>query len=199
MAIHPRRKRATRAPLPAPRPKGVSRYHGARMTEEEFLSLPEEKPYLEYIDGVVLQKPMANADHAELVGELDFQFGLYKRSHGGRFGPESRARLEQGPGYRVPDTSYWAAGRRSGTDSLPTLAVEVRSPGQAMGELREKCRRFREAGVEACWLIDPEQRSVEVFEGNEDGKPLPADGALEAKALPGLSLPLAELFAVLDR
>jgi Uma2 family endonuclease len=199
MAIHPPRKRTSRPALPAPRPKGVSRYHGARMTEEEFLSLPEEKPYLEYIDGVVLQKPMANADHAELVGELVFQFGLYKRTHGGRHGPESRTRLGDVPGYRVPDASYWAPGKTSGNDSIPTLAVEVRSPGQAMWELREKCRRFRRAGVDACWLIDPASRTVEVFEGSRDGDPLDSSATLDARALPGFSLPLAELFAVLDR
>jgi Uma2 family endonuclease len=199
MAIHPPRKRTTRAALPAPRPKGVSRYHGARMTEEEYLSLPEEKPYLEYIDGVVLQKPMANADHGRIVGELNFQFGTYIRSHGGDFGPERRSRLGDIPGYRVPDTCYWASGRPSGNDSIPTLAVEVRSPGQAMSELRAKCRVYRATGVEACWLIDPITRTAEVFEGGVNGKRLPADGALEATSLPGLSIPLPELLAVLDR
>ena len=41
-----------------------------RMTEDEFLALPEVKPYLEYIDGWVLQKPMVNADHSDLAVEL---------------------------------------------------------------------------------------------------------------------------------
>lgn len=33
-----------------------SRWHGARMMFEEFLALPEEKPHLEWDNGVVLQK-----------------------------------------------------------------------------------------------------------------------------------------------
>ena len=42
------------------RPAWQSRYHGVRMSPEQYLALPEVKPYLEYVDGVVLQKPMAN-------------------------------------------------------------------------------------------------------------------------------------------
>jgi Uma2 family endonuclease len=94
--------------------------------------------------------------------------------------------------------TFWAAGRDSGDDSLPTLAVEVRSPSQTMAELREKCRYFRANGVDACWLIDPDARGAELFEGEEDGKPLDPSGTLTATALPGFALRLDELFAVID-
>lgn len=40
------------------------------MSESEYLALPEEKPYLEYIDGVVLQKPMPNKSHVLLIEEI---------------------------------------------------------------------------------------------------------------------------------
>ena len=67
-----------------------------------------------------------------------------------------------------------------------------------MRELREKSRYYRSHGVDAVWLIDPEGRTAEVFEAGCEGVLLPGDGALEAAALPGFSLPLSELFAVLD-
>ena len=57
---HPRIK-------PPTRPKWQSKYHGVRMTPEQYLALPEEKPYLELIDGVVEQKPMVNADHGRVA------------------------------------------------------------------------------------------------------------------------------------
>lgn len=194
MAIHPPRKRS----LPPPRPADVSRYHGARMTEEEYLSLPEEKPYLEYVYGVVLQKPMPNNDHSTLAFELAAEIALYRRQHGGYGGIEGRVRLRGDTGYFLPDVAYWARGRPSGDDSIPTLAVEVRSPSQTMAEQRRKCRDFRASGVDVCWLIDPVSRRAEVFEGDRDAELLPVDGVLESEHLPGFSLPLPALFAVLD-
>ncbi len=190
---------AIRQPKPLKNAFPVSRYHGRRMTEAEFLALPEEKPYLEYVDGVVLQKPMPNKPHSQLVKFIIIAIGLYERVRGGDSGPESRVRLHDGSGFRLPDTAYWAPGRVWSDDSLPSLAVEVRSPGQTMAELRRKCRSFRANGVDTCWLIDPVSRTAEVFEGDRDAEQLPADGSLESAVMPGFSLSLAELFAALDR
>jgi len=40
------------------------------MTPEQYLALPQEKPYLEYVDGMVLQKLMPTFDHGALVIRL---------------------------------------------------------------------------------------------------------------------------------
>ena len=144
MAI--RRPQAVTEELP------VSKYHGRRMSEAEYLALPEEKPYLEYVDGVVLQKPRPDHIHRRLVRLFDFLFETYIRAHGGDGGPEGRVRLPDLSGYRLPDTAYWAPGRSSGKDSVPSLAIEVRSENQSMAELRRKCRAFRSNGVDCCWL-----------------------------------------------
>lgn len=190
---------AIRQPNPSAPPFPVSVYHGRRMSEAEFLALPEEKPYLEYIDGMVLQKPMPDRSHRKLIQVLSYFFELYIRQAGGSGGPEGRVRLPDGSGFRLPDTAYWAPGRPDDDDSVPSVAVEVRSEGQTMAELRRKCRSFRSNGVDVCWLIDPYARTVEVFEGARDGEQLPADGALETAVMPGFSITLTELFAVLDR
>jgi Uma2 family endonuclease len=190
---------AIRQPKPRPLDYPVSKYHGRRMTEAEFLALPEEKPYLEYVDGVVLQKPMPNKAHSRLVKFIVVAIAAFEARSGGNSGPEQRMRLPDGSGYRLPDTAYWASGRDDGDDTVPTVAIEVRSPGQTMAELRRKCRSFRANGVEVCWLLDPQSRSVEVFEGERDGDRLVADAVLESPAMPGFTLTLSELFAVLDR
>lgn len=83
--------------------------------------------------------------------------------------------------------------------SMPTLAVEVRSEEQTMAELRCKCRAFRANGVDACWLIDPYARTVEVFDANRDGVQLGAGEALETAAMPGFSVAQADLWAAMDR
>ena len=169
------------------------------MSEEEYLALPEEKPYLEYVDGVVLQKPMPDDLHRRIIHFLSYILYGYQLKAGGDGGPEGRIRLPDGSGFRLPDNAYWAHGRYSGADSVPSVVIEVRSPDQTLAELRRKCRAFRANGVDVCWLIDPYARTVEVFEGDRDADQLPADGALETSVMPGFSVPLSELFAVLDR
>lgn len=183
---------------PPRRPKWQSRYHGVRMTPEQYLALPEEKPYLEYVDGMVLQKPMPTFDHGALVIRLGYFLTLWVMEHRGGVGADVRTKLGELPNYRLPDVSFFAPESDTSRDALPTLAVEVRSPDQTMAELRRKCRFFRENGTAACWLIDPQSRTAEIFEGERDGERLNSNGALETSSMPGFSLPLGELFAVLD-
>ena len=168
-----------------------------RMTEDEFLALPEVKPYLEYIDGWVLQKPMVNADHSDLAVELVAALRQYGKRVGGRAGIERRAHFASSHNYRLPDVCFFVVGRPALDDSPPTLAVEIRSPGQTVDQLRAKCRFFRANGIEECWLVDPRLRTVEQF--SSDGEfILGADQTLISAALPGFELVLSELFAVLD-
>jgi Uma2 family endonuclease len=175
-----------------------SPYDGERMSEARYLALPEEKPYLEYVDGAVRQKPMPNADHGDLIQFLALELGLWARSFGGKVRPEMRSALGSRPDYRLPDLAYWLPGRPSGDDSIPTLTIEVRSPGQSMRELRAKCHFYRQSGVEAAWLIDPASRTVEVFERDLDGARLDETSVLTSPLLPGFELPLKQLFAALD-
>ncbi|WP_009629985.1 Uma2 family endonuclease [Synechocystis sp. PCC 7509] len=41
-----------------------------KITLDEFLKLPETKPYSEYINGQVVQKPMPQGKHSKLQGKL---------------------------------------------------------------------------------------------------------------------------------
>jgi Uma2 family endonuclease len=167
------------------------------MSREAFLALPEEKPALEYWDGVVRQKTMADAAHRRLTGRIDIQFGAFCETHGGDFGPEGRVRV--GPRFLVPDTAYWLPGIPSGDDTLPTVVVEVRSPDETMRTQRAKCRFYREAGVPVAWLVDPVSRTIEVFEGDVDGLVRPAGDVITTPLMPGFALDVDRLFSVLGR
>jgi Uma2 family endonuclease len=176
-----------------------SHLNGVKMTVEEFLRIDDtEESDLEYVDGVAWEKGVVDRKHGTLVGEFAYQFGAYRRVAGGEFGPDRRVRIGPRRYFKV-DLGYYAPGSPMENDDLPTLAIEVRSPDETMAAQRRKCRRYREAGVPVCWLIDPISRSVEVFEGARDGERLPADGTLASPHIPGFALPLSELFAVIDR
>jgi Uma2 family endonuclease len=188
---------AIRQPRPAGRAyegDGPSEYDGKRMSEAEYLALPEVKPYLEYVDGVVRQKPMPNEKHAAVVTAILLAFARYAETHGGR--PRVEMRTRSKTGYRLPDASFFSADAVYGDDATPSVAVEVRSPRQPLHSLRDKCRAFRDAGVVTCWLNDPDRRTAELFEGDAQGL---AVTVLESAAMPGFSVALADLFKVLDR
>jgi Uma2 family endonuclease len=165
------------------------------MSPEQYLALPEEKPYLEFVDGMVVQKPMPQEEHVELIAEIIYRMKEWMKEHKGRIGPEARARLGDLPNYRLPDLSYWKPGIRRGNEAPPTLAVEVCSKDQSIAELRRKCEFLRSTGVEACWLIDPFARTAEAYEGSRSGARV---DVLAAECLPGFELPLADLFAIID-
>ena len=139
------------------------------------------------------RSPMVNASHRRIVGRLVLFFGRYAELRGGDFGPEGRVGLDSGD-YFLPDAAFWLAGVDSGDDSIPTVAVEVRSPDQSLTKLRAKCRGYLRDGSSAAWLIDPQKQTVEVFEGTVV-RTLKVGETLTCDAMPGFELPLDKLFA----
>ncbi len=45
-----------------------------RLTLEQFLALPDEKPHREFIHGEAAPKPMTNSDHVSLVFKISGVF-----------------------------------------------------------------------------------------------------------------------------
>jgi len=80
----------------------------------------------------------------------------------------------------------------------PTLAVEIQSEGQTLAFRRSKCREYRERGVDVVWLVLPVRRTVEVFDERDDGVAFGEAATLESPELPGFTLDIRALFAVLD-
>ena len=122
------------------------------------------------------------------------------RSYGGDAGPEATVPLRATGNVFVPDMAYWAPDKPQGTntEALPaTLAIEIRSEGQAMAFLRRKGRTYRQSGGDVAWLIDPDHQLVEVFEDDLDGEP--ATGTLRSRYLPGFELDLDELWRRVNR
>ena len=173
-----------------------------RLTLDEYLALPDEPPYFEYLDGEVVRKPMPKRKHRRLAHKIDVALDALLTRYGGDAGPEGHVWFDAARHWRVPDLVYWAPDKPQGDDDValpPTLAVEILSPGQPMQDLRDKCRFYRENGVDVCWAVDPEARIVEVFDGELDGAGFREGETLASFWLPGFALALSDLFAVLDR
>lgn len=174
-----------------------------RMSLAEYLDLPEEKPYLEYVCGEVRPKVAPSFEHSAIAHEFSLALGLWAREHGGRVLIEPRVRFiddERGR-VHVLDLGYWAPDRPIGNHramSPPTLAIEIRSPEQPRAQQRERCETYRRFGVEATWLVDPEERVIEVAEGESAPRIFRTGDTLSSPLLPGFALDIDELFGALD-
>lgn len=77
----------------------------------------------------------------------------------------------------------------------PDLAVEVLAPSDRAGAVNDKVADWLKAGAELVWVIDPQRRAARVHRADGSNDTLDDAQSLEGESLlPGLELPLVELF-----
>ncbi len=101
---------------------------------------------------------------------------------------------------RAPDVAFVRASRpatpeRGYYPGAPDLAVEVLSPDDRPGYVREKVAEWLEAGTNAVWVVDPRARTVSVHEARRKPRVLAEGDTLRAGGvLPGFELAVREIF-----
>ena len=173
------------------------------MTVAEYLALPEEKPYLEYVCGEVTAKVAPSFEHSYVAKQLAVALDPFEQSVGGVTLVEPRVRfLDDARGrIHVLDLGYWAPGRPIGDHramSPPTLAIEIRSPDQSLRDQRERCATMRRFGVPGTWLVEPDAHAIETVEEGVEHTFGPGT-VLTSTLLPGLALDIDALFSGLDQ
>jgi len=172
------------------------------MTLDEFLALPETKPYTELIDGVPCQKPVAKGPHSRAQWLLPSLLARDPATSPGSPWPELGFKFPRtsAGNLRVPDVSYYLPGH---IDPLnpgdyperpPDLAAEIRSQGQTVRSLRERLAFLQEQGTRCTLLIDPEARTVEVHDGERSWTASAGDQVV-LEQLNGFSFRVDELFS----
>ncbi len=82
----------------------------------------------------------------------------------------------------------------------PQLVIEILSPSETASIVRDKIEDFRSIGVEEAWLVSSQAETIQVLRLSADGAEtvgLYANGqTLQSRALPDLSVDLADVFAV---
>lgn len=172
------------------------------LTLEQFLARPETKPYSEYIDGEVVRKATPNRKHSTVQRYMLVVLGQFLTATGlGEVYPELCCIFRVSGRRRalVPDLTYVARERITDDqfqEGPPDFVIEILSPGDRPGRVADKVRFYLDHGVRLVWVIDTRVREVSVFVPSQDTDTRrPGDVLDGGDVLPGLSVPVDELFA----
>jgi Uma2 family endonuclease len=193
--IDPRRIRASPPPGTATK-KDLTRLHDR--TDRLY----------ELVDGTLVEKVMGYPE-GFLAVELARLVGNFVADHDLGILAGADATMQLMPGLvRLPDLSFvsWdrLPERKVPTAPIPKLApdlaVEVLSKGNTPKEMERKLREYFFSGVRLVWFVSPLRRTVQVFTAPDQSHTLAEAQTLDGgDVLPGLALPLRELFARLPR
>jgi len=180
-----------------------------RMSLEEFLELPDEKPALEFEpDGTVVQKMSPKGKHSALqksfIEWID-SFGEPRRL--ALAFPELRT-VFAGAAY-VPDVAVYLKNRIAWTaeDEVPDdftlppdIAIEIVSPKQSVNSLVRRSVWYVENGVQISLVVDPYDRSVVLFRAAVAPRALRVTDVIDlTQVLPGFKLTVEQVFDALRR
>jgi Uma2 family endonuclease len=178
-------------------------------TVEDVVRIEEtEKRLFELVDGVLVEKIMGFTE-SRLAIAIAAALTKYLEADdlGTVTGPDGMIRFPASL-VRMPDVAFvpWdqfpngEITDEAAPEVVPGLAVEVLSLGNTQGEMSRKLREYFSAGVPIVWFVDPRAKSVKVFTSPTQSKIVALEGTLDGgEVLPGFQLPVASVFATLNR
>lgn len=156
------------------------------LTLEAFLALPETKPASEYCNGVIAQKPMPKGKHSRIQSRLAREIDQVAEDKKIALALTELRCTISGRSI-VPDIAVirWDNLPRDEDgeigdrfDRYPDWIIEILSPDQPVAKVMEKIIFCLQQGTELGWLIDPNAKSLTVFQAGlpkvyfaEEGEP----------------------------
>jgi Uma2 family endonuclease len=181
-----------------------------RATYEDVLRAPENM-IAEVLDGELYLMPRPRRSHLRSASGLgSILFGAFQVGASGPGGwtilyePELHLGLE--PDILVPDLGGWRAGRLVDADDVdepfitvvPDWACEILSPGTFRKDRMKKMPIYAREKVGHVWLVDPREKTVEVFRHDGAGYRLVGtyggDDAVRAEPFDAIEIPPAFLW-----
>ena len=176
----------------------------AKMTVDEYLALDELEGVWELIDGLLTKMASPSAAHQHLMGLLYRMIDTYPMATSPASGivlfrvaiALSKFRVA------VPDLVYVRAGREyllrgPVVSGAPDLVVEILSQDRAKDLIRNR-QWYAQAGIPEYWIMDPVHDTLMVLELSagqyRERAVLTAQDTLTTPTIPGLTIPLTEIF-----
>ena len=187
-----------------PNPRGV------KLTYDDYVLFPDDGLRHELIDGEHYVTPSPNDKHQTIFANLHLLIGPWLRVH-------PMGKLWLAPFDVVfsrfdvvePDLLYISNERRAqivteaNVQGTPELVVEIGSPSTRRRDETIKRALYERAGVSEYWVVDTRKDVVRVYRRlNADRFARPEELSVEAgdvlttTLLPGLELPLSEIFRI---
>ena len=135
--------------------------YGRALTRDDLDALPDDGHRYKLLDGSLLVTPAPSTRHQSVAAQLFLLLhAAVAADHVVLFAPLDVVLAED----TVLQPDLLVAPRAAFTDrdlpGAPTLAVEVLSPSTRRIDLLVKHDRYRSAGCEAYWVVDPEEPAV---------------------------------------
>ena len=176
------------------------------LTAEDLWTLPADDRSYELVRGELVEMVPAGGTHGIVASEVGSILRNFVKAHdlGYCFAAETGFILARDPDIvRAPDAAYLSWDRvpdnppASYWPVAPDLAVEVVSPNDRADDLQGRITDFLEHGTRLVWVIYPETQTAVVYYPDGRARLLSRDEALDGEAvLPGLTIPLADLFLI---
>lgn len=171
----------------------------AQITFEEFDRMPESDRRYELVDGALVEKEMAHADHEIVKGAFNrlLVHGLDPQNFEVLL--EARHRVARNSS-REPDLAIW---RTADLDSVdpgktldrgPLVAIEVVS-SESAADLQYKIAQYFGAGTELVWTVYPRTRVIYAQWRDRRWAEFGLDDTLDAgETIPCLQISVALIF-----
>ena len=170
-------------------------------TINDIYALPEGQR-AELIDGQIYDMAPPSPMHQELVMELSATLRDYIKKNGGPCkvypAPFAVFLNEDDRNYVDPDISVICDSSKvdnRGYQGAPDFIIEIVSPSSQRMDYLTKLFKYRTAGVREYWIVNPLQRTVQVysFEGTEDSTQYSFDDEITVTIYGDLKICVADL------
>jgi Uma2 family endonuclease len=173
-----------------------------RLTEEEFLRLPDDGYKYELVEGEARMTPVY-FEHDAVGANIVAMLMPHTRGRGALSNGQAGFRMKNG-NVRCPDVSFTRKERlpggrvpRSFGDAAPDLCIEIISASEDPVETARKVREYFEAGAEQVWHLFPETTRLVLFHSPDRSIEYGPEEELEGgNLLPGFLCKVAELFEI---
>jgi Uma2 family endonuclease len=179
-----------------------------KLTWAEFREMEfddSENFIYELIDGMIVKRTAPNLTHQRVSRRMTYflEKFLLENPVGEFFCAPTDVALDESNGV-VPDLSYVSKERSfilQGDDyvaGMPDVIFEIISPGNVRRDRVEKKELYEKFGLKEFWLIDPSNKTVEVFLMKDNALQLhlfvEISGTVASQVLTGFEVDASELF-----
>ena len=177
------------------------------LTDEEFeqLCMKNELAKLERTkEGTIIVNALAAAGTGDANSEIVMQLRVWWKQHRrGRVFDSSTGFFLPDGSSKSPDAAYITAEQAGslGRDDLdhflhcaPAFVIELRSKSDSLAALKQKMEEWIANGAQLGWLIDPNSRSVSVFEPGKEHRVVNDNTIAGSGPVEGFVLDLVEVW-----